>query len=138
MLVSGVLALSGYQLVIFAAFIKIFGMRAGFLPLDRRMESFFRVATLEKGLLLGAILALTGLALVLLAVVSWSRSGYRPLDAEATKNPLIVAVVLTAGGVQTLVAIVVMSMLGIQHNIVMPSPVVLEPDRGTKGVAALG
>jgi glycosyltransferase involved in cell wall biosynthesis len=138
MLVSGVLALTGYQLVFFAAFIKIFGMRAGFLPLDRRMESFFRVATLEKGLLLGAVLALAGLAVVLLAVVSWGRSGYGALDTQATMRPLIVAVLLIAGGVQTLFASFVLSMLGIQESIVMPSPVVLEPDRGTKDVAALG
>jgi glycosyltransferase involved in cell wall biosynthesis len=137
MLVTGVLALSGYQLVIFAAFIKIFGMRAGFLPLDRRMESFFHVATLEKGLLLGAVLALAGLALVLAAVVSWGRSGYGPLDTQATMRPLIVAVLLIAGGVQTLFASFVLSMLGIQENIVMPTPVVLEPDAGTEEVAAL-
>jgi glycosyltransferase involved in cell wall biosynthesis len=138
MLVSGVLALSGYQLVIFAAFIKIFGMRAGFLPLGRRMESFFRVATLEKGLLLGAVLALAGLAVVLIAVVSWGRSGYGALDPVSTMRPLIVAVLLIAGGVQTLFASFVLSMLGIQENIVTPSPVVLEPHRGTKDVAALG
>jgi glycosyltransferase involved in cell wall biosynthesis len=137
MLVSGVLALSGYQLVIFGAFIKIFGMRAGFLPLGRRMESFFRVATLEKGLLLGAVLALAGLALVLIAVVSWGRSGYGALDTEATMRPLIVAVLLIASGVQTLFASFVLSMLGIEENVVMPAPVVLEPDRGTEDVAAL-
>jgi glycosyltransferase involved in cell wall biosynthesis len=136
MLVSGVLALSGYQLVLFAAFIKIFGMRAGFLPLGRRMESLFRVATLEKGLLLGAVLALAGLALVLLAVVSWGRSGYGALDTEATMRPLIVAVLLIAGGVQTLFASFVLSMLGIEENLLLPSPVVLEPDRGTNDVIA--
>jgi hypothetical protein len=31
----------------------------------------------------------------------------------------------------------VLSMLGVQENIVMPAPVVLEPDRGTEDVAAL-
>jgi glycosyltransferase involved in cell wall biosynthesis len=138
MLVSGVLALTGYQLVIFAAFIKIFGMRAGFLPLDPRAESFFRVATLEKGVLVGLILAVGGIGLVLIAVVSWGRSGYGALDIATTMRPLILAVLLIAGGVQTIFASFVMSMLGIQENIVMPSPVVLEPDRETKDAAALG
>jgi glycosyltransferase involved in cell wall biosynthesis len=131
MLVSGVLALSGYQLVIFSAFIKIFGMRAGLLPADRRMENFFRFATLEKGLLVGAILALAGGALVVAAVVNWGQSGYGALDVEATMRPLILAVLLIAGGLQTIFSSFVMSMLGIQENIVTPSPVVLEPDRRT-------
>jgi glycosyltransferase involved in cell wall biosynthesis len=138
MLVSGAVAVSGYQLVIFATFIKIFGMRAGLLPPDRRMESFFRVATLEKGLLLGGALTVGGFALVLIAVVSWSSNGYGALDPVPTMRPLILAVLLIAAGVQTLFASFVMSMLGIQENVVMPSPVVLEPDQGSKGVAALG
>jgi glycosyltransferase involved in cell wall biosynthesis len=138
MLVSGVLALSGYQLVIFAAFIKIFGARAGFLPIGRRMESLFRMATLEKGLLLGAVLGLAGVALVLIAVVSWGQGGYRALDPVSTMRPLIVAVLLIAGGVQTLFASFVLSMLGIQDSIAMPSHVVLEPARGANEVGELG
>ncbi len=138
MLVSGVLALSGYQLVIFAAFIKVFGMRAGLLPADRRMENFFRFATLEKGILVGAILALAGGALVVAAVVNWGRSGYGALDVEATMRPLILAVLLIAGGLQTIFSSFVMSMLGIEENIVIASPVVLEPNREAKNVATLG
>lgn len=136
MLVSGVFALLGYQLVVFAAFIKVFGMRAGFLPPDRRMESFFRVATVEKGLLLGAALALGGLALVLAEVVSWGRSGYGALDPVPTMRTLILAVLLIAGGMQTIFASFVLSMLGIRENPVMPSHVVLEPDPGVKRVVA--
>jgi hypothetical protein len=63
MLVSGVFALIGYELMLFGAFIKVFGMRAGFLPSSRRTDHFFRVATLEKGLLLGGVLTVTGSAL---------------------------------------------------------------------------
>jgi glycosyltransferase involved in cell wall biosynthesis len=138
MLVSGVFALMGYQLVIFAAFIKVFGMRAGFLPPDPRMESFFQVATLEKGLLLGAVLGLGGLALVLIEVVSWGRSGYGALDPVPTMRPLILAVLLIAGGMQTIFASFVLSMLGIRENVVMPSHVVLEPQAGAEDAAGLG
>ncbi len=127
MLVTGVSALLGYELVLFGAFIKVFGMRAGFLPADRRMEQFFKVATLEKGLLAGAILTVTGSVLVLAAVVSWGRSGYGPLDTEASMRPLIVAMLLIAAGVQTIFASFVMSMLGIKETVVKVSPVVMEP-----------
>jgi glycosyltransferase involved in cell wall biosynthesis len=139
MLVSGVVALSGYQLVIFGAFIKTFGVRAGFLPLDARMERLYRVATLEKGLLLGAVLMLAGVVLVLIAVVSWGRTGYGPLDPVATMRPLIVAVLLMAGGLQTLFASFVLSMLGIRENIAMPAGVVLQPDPASRRpVSGLG
>jgi hypothetical protein len=128
MLVSGVFALIGYELILFAAFIKIFGMRAGFLPSDRRTERFFQVATLEKGLIAGGVITLAGFALVLLAVVTWSRNGYGALDTEASMRPLIVAVLLIAGGVQTVFASFVLSMLGIRDNVVVRPSVVLEPD----------
>ncbi len=130
MLVSGVFALIGYELMLFGAFIKVFGMRAGFLPSSRRTDSFFRVATLEKGLLLGGVLTTIGCALVLVAVVSWGRGGYGPLNTEASMRPLIVAVLLIAGGVQTIFASFVLSMLGIRDNVVVRPSRVLEPTRG--------
>ncbi len=138
MLVSGVFALIGYELVLFGAFIKIFAMRAGFLPVDRRTASFFRVATLEKGLLVGAALTLTGLTLVLLAVVSWGHNGYGALDTDASMRPLIVAVLLIAGGVQTIFASFVMSVLGLQDKVVQPAGEVLEPDLDMLDITALG
>jgi hypothetical protein len=119
-------------------FIKIFGMRAGFLPSDRRTESFFRVATLEKGLLMGGALTLTGFALVFLAVVTWSRNGYGALDTEASMRPLIAAVLLIAGGVQTVFASFVMSMLGIRDNVVVRPSIVLEPDLVAVDVSGVG
>ena len=119
MLVSGVFALIGYELMLFGAFIKVFGMRAGFLPSSRRTDNFFRVATLEKGLLLGGVLTTIGCALVLVAVVSWGRGGYGALNTEASMRPLIVAVLLIAGGVQTIFASFVLSMLGIRDNVVV-------------------
>ncbi len=137
MLVTGVFALIGYELVLFGAFIKVFGMRAGFLPSDRRVESFFRVATLEKGLLAGAILTLTGSGLVLIAVVNWGRAGYGALDTQASMRPLIVAVLLIAGGVQTIFASFVMSMLGIRENVVKASAMTFETDVESE-VAAVG
>jgi glycosyltransferase involved in cell wall biosynthesis len=138
MLVTGVFAMIGYELVLFGAFIKVFGMREGFLPADRRIESFFRVATLERGLLAGAILTLTGSALVLIAVVSWGRGGYGALDTQASMRPLIVAVLLIASGVQTIFASFVMSMLGIRENVVKPPAVTLEPEFEESDVAAIG
>ena len=138
MLVSGVFALIGYELMLFGAFIKVFGMRAGFLPSSRRTDSFFRVATLEKGLLFGGALTLTGLALVLVAVVSWGRSGYGVLDTQASMRPLIVAVLLIAGGVQTIFASFVLSMLGIRDNVVVRPSVVLEPESAAREVTGVG
>ena len=54
--------LIGYQTVLFALFTKIFAINVGLLPEDPRLNRVFRVATLEVGLAIGALLLLAGLA----------------------------------------------------------------------------
>jgi hypothetical protein len=53
-------------------------------------------------------------------------------------RPLIVAVLLIAGGVQTIFASFVLSMLGIRDNVVVRPSVVFEPEVAMLDVIAVG
>jgi hypothetical protein len=53
-------------------------------------------------------------------------------------RPLIAAVLLIAGGVQTVFASFVMSMLGIRDNVVVRPSIVLEPDLVAVDLSGVG
>jgi glycosyltransferase involved in cell wall biosynthesis len=113
LLVAGVMCLIGYQLIVFAAFTKIFAIREGFHPPSRRLNRLFPYVTLEVGLLAGCLMTLVGLVTMGVAVWSWERAGFGALDPRVTMREAIPAVVLIALGVQTIFASFFLSILGI-------------------------
>jgi glycosyltransferase involved in cell wall biosynthesis len=116
LLVAGFLALIGYQLVLFAVFTKIFAIRTGFHPPHPVLETMFRYVTLEVGVAVGALMALTGLIALVLAVASWGAVGFGLLDPSLTMREVIPAVVLLALGTQTVFASFFISILSIDRD----------------------
>jgi glycosyltransferase involved in cell wall biosynthesis len=116
LLVAGFLSLLGYQLVLFAVFTKIFAIRAGFHPPHPLLERVFHYVTLEVGVAVGVLMALTGLVALVLAVASWSAVGFGNLDPSVTMREVIPAVVLLALGTQTVFASFFVSILSIDVN----------------------
>ena len=103
----------GYQSVVFALMTKSFAMSEGFLPNDPKLVGFFRFATLERGLLAGAGIALAGCAILLSAVVRWQQAGFGALDYSATMKWVIPGATMAAIGVQTVFFSFLVSMTGI-------------------------
>ena len=116
MLVAGFLALLGYQLVLFAVFTKFFAIRVGFHPPHPALQRLFRYITLEVGLAAGAAMALIGVVMLVIAVASWSATGFGNLNPDDTMREVIPAVVLTALGTQTVFASFFVSILGIESE----------------------
>jgi glycosyltransferase involved in cell wall biosynthesis len=116
LLVSGFLALIGYQLVLFAVFTKIFAVRTGFHPPHPMLEAVFRYVTLEVGLATGSLMVLTGFVALVVAVASWGSVGFGNLDPSLTMREVIPAVVLLALGTQTVFASFFISILSIDRD----------------------
>ena len=113
LLVAGFAALVGYQVVVFAAFTKIFAIREGFHPQSPSLNRMLSYLRLETGLLVGALLTIAGVGLLALAAAGWQRGGLGNLDPHTTMRQAIPAVVLAALGVQTIFASFFLSILGI-------------------------
>jgi len=112
LLVAAFAALVGYQLVVFAAFTKIFAIREGLHPPDPRLNNAFRFVRLEHGALGGAAMALAGAITLLVAFLRWQSFGFGVLDPEMSLRIVIPAVVVAALGVQTVFASFFLSILG--------------------------
>ena len=104
LLFSSLAILLGHQSIVFAIFAKTVAMAEGLLPPNRRMEVFFRVATLERGLIAGAATLAAGLVLLGAAVNVWRVHGFGDLDYTSTMRLVVPGVTLTALGFQTLLA----------------------------------
>jgi glycosyltransferase involved in cell wall biosynthesis len=116
LLFASLFAICGYQAVLFAVMTKTFTIAEGLLPMDARMERAYRLVTLERGLLAGALAMLAGIALLLLAVNQWRRTSFGALDYSHTMRFVIPGVTLTALGVQTILSSFFTSILGLRRK----------------------
>ena len=109
--------LIGYQTVLFALFTKIFAINVGLLPEDPRLNRFFRVAPLEVGLAIGALLLLAGLVGSVWALAVWDATSFGELDASSvTMRIVITSATAIALGFQTILSSFFFSILGLRRR----------------------
>jgi len=116
LLFSSLFILLGYQSILFAIFTKTFAISEGLLPPNRRMEKFFKVVNLERGLIAGTSALLIGVVLLALAVNHWWSTGFGQLDYSATMRLVIPGATLTALGFQTILSGFFVSILGMHRK----------------------
>jgi glycosyltransferase involved in cell wall biosynthesis len=103
----------GYDFVLFDIFAKTFSMGSGLARPNRWLRALMRVFTLERGLLLGSLLVVTGFAVEVQITLEWMRSGYGTLMAV---RGITVGMTLMVLGAQTLVASFLVSLLSLERR----------------------
>ena len=106
----------GYQAIVFSVMTKAFAVGEGIMPKDERLLRFFRLATLERGLIFGAVGMILGLAMLAYAVLYWSEVGFGILNYSKTMKWVIPGATLTALGFQTVLFSFFISMMGINRK----------------------
>lgn len=102
LLFGALMMIAGYQGVIFAILTKMFAINAALLPPDERMKRFTKEFSLERGLILGTILIVIGIALIVATMVAWAERGFGRLDYPETLRIAIPGVLSTVLGLQTI------------------------------------
>ena len=100
--------LMGFQAVTFALLAKTYAMADGLLPMDPRVESFYRV--------LPALVGLLGLSLLGVAVIHWAQTGFGPLDYAKNLRLVIPGATLVALSFQAILFGFFASILGMRKN----------------------
>ncbi len=106
----------GFQIVIFALFTKLFGIREGLLPPDRRINRLFRHLNLELGLIVGSILLLSGIGASIYAFGIWGQNSFGSLNPAETMPIVIPAVTCIALGFQVMFSSFFLSILGLKRK----------------------
>jgi len=88
--------LTGFQAVTFALLAKTYAMADGLLPMDPRVERFYRILPLERGLVLAALVGVAGVSLLGVAVLHWAQTGFGPLDYAKNLRLVIPGATLVA------------------------------------------
>jgi len=117
MLVAAMMLLVGFQLIYSAVFLRIYGFTQGFLPDQPQLRVWLRRITLEKGVITGMFLALTGFLLLLFASLKWKSTGFGALDPVSSVRQVVPAVTLLTLGVQVIFGSFFLSSLGINRPV---------------------
>jgi glycosyltransferase involved in cell wall biosynthesis len=95
--VASMLCVLGTQIAWLGISARTVAVIHGFDPEDRFLELFFRVFTLERGLILALAILIAGGAIGAFVLVQWAAGGFTTLDAI---RPLLLAITLAIVGVQ--------------------------------------
>ena len=102
----------GHQAVLFGWLARTLAAREGFLPETKLLGWLRAVLSLERGLVVGVVALLAGVALLLAAVGQWRSAEFGRLDYAHTMRWVIPGVTLTALGFQTVLASFFVAVLG--------------------------
>jgi len=110
------LVLIGAHIIVFALSAKVFGVHAGFLPVNPRLQRLYQFITLEKGLLLGCLMLLAGASILAYAIFLWHAAGFGSLSATRMLRLTLPSATLLMLGVEVIFASFFLSLLGLNRR----------------------
>jgi glycosyltransferase involved in cell wall biosynthesis len=111
LLLSSSALLVGSQIVILFLLAKQFATNNGLIPVGENFLKYRRWMTLERGVVLGAVLTVLGLAGSVYAVIVWAGRGFGALDYSSMMRLVVPSITLLALGVQVIMLAFLSSIL---------------------------
>jgi glycosyltransferase involved in cell wall biosynthesis len=106
----------GFQAVLFALLTKVYAMEEGFLPHDRRVQRIVDWWSLERGLVVGGLLALAGLVGLVASLVHWQGHSFGELDPRDSLRIVMPAATALIMSFQMIFASLFVSILAIRRR----------------------
>jgi len=116
LVVASMLLLLGTQSMIFAVLTTTYAIKQGFRPPSARVDRFFAIFTLERGAVVGLVGILLGSLVILVATVTWYRTGFGPLDYATTMRVVVPGATMVTLGTSVILNSFLCSMLGLDHR----------------------
>lgn len=128
---AGAALVIGFQAVLFALLTKVYAMQEGFLPHDARVQRIIDWWSLERGLLLGGLLAAAGLTGLVASLMHWQVNSFGELDPRHSLRMVVPAATAFVMSFQAIFASLFVSILGIRRR---QHPPLTDPAAEAEGV----
>ena len=115
LLVSSVAMLTGFQVLAFGLFTKAYAVSIGLLPGKEYWHRLVNGCAVEWGIGIGLVLMVSGLGLLIHAILYWKAAGFGPLPYQISHRTVILAVTLVSLGIQASVYGFALNILGLQR-----------------------
>jgi glycosyltransferase involved in cell wall biosynthesis len=106
----------GFQAVLFWLFTQVYAGSEGFLPEEPKVQRVLEKLSLERGLMLGALIGLAGLAGLIFSLLYWHGQSFHRLDYEHSLRLMIPSVTALIVSSQVVLGTFFLSILGIKHT----------------------
>ena len=117
------MSVCGYQSVLFAVLSRIFAVQEHLYPASPGYKHVFRYINLERGLIVGTLIALSGFAAAVYALLMWRNAGFGELNIEHVARIVIPSGMAITLGIETVLFSFFLSTLGInirRHSMEKP------------------
>jgi glycosyltransferase involved in cell wall biosynthesis len=104
----------GFQMILFAVFVKVYAMGEGLMPPDPRMNQLFRYITLETGLAAGAALVAFGFGAAVYALGDWGAQAFGELNPQQVLRIVVPSTLALTLGFQVVLSSFFLSVLGMR------------------------
>ena len=116
LLLAGMMIVVGFQVLFFGLFTKAYCEARGLLPKNEHLDALLHHFTLERGILVGAILFLAGLGFLAGALLKWRASNFGSMSYPDSLRLVIPAVTCMTLGVQAVFSSFFLSILEVKHD----------------------
>src|ERR1700689_272175 len=106
----------GFQAVLFWLFTQVYAGSEGFLPEEPKVQRLLGKLSLERGLILGALIGLAGLAGLIFSLLYWNTQKFHQLNYEHALRLIIPSVTALMVSCQVVLGTFFLSILGIRHT----------------------
>ncbi|HWD97805.1 MAG TPA: glycosyltransferase family 2 protein [Bryobacteraceae bacterium] len=116
----------GLQAVLFAFLSRVYATQEKLYPPTAGFSNTLRIMTLERGLISGALIVLTGILLGGYSILDWSRHGFGSMDFASLSRLVIPSATATAVGVELIFFSFFFSTLQLSVRDLSPDPTLIE------------
>jgi glycosyltransferase involved in cell wall biosynthesis len=113
---AGAMVVIGFQLMLFWLFTQVYAGSEGFLPHEPRVQKLLGKLSLERGLVLGAVIGVAGLVGVIFSLTYWQANKFGTLNYEHALRLMVPSVTALVLSCQLIFGGFFLSILGIKQT----------------------